>query len=137
MKANRQSGFSLVELMIVVAIVGVLAAIAIPSYFGIQKKGKRVEYKTNLEVLRLLEEKYRAENGAYVEGLNTADLMTLLPEFRPGDPAELMYDYTVVYDAGDTQTFIATASGNSHGPDQGKKFCVNQDNEHETDANCP
>ena len=50
---NRgNSGFSLIELMIVVAIIGILSMIAIPGYIGIQKKTKRSEFRTNLEILK-------------------------------------------------------------------------------------
>ena len=133
---NNQKGFSLIEMMIVVAILGIVAAIAIPTYMGIQKKGKRTEYKTNLEIIKLLEEKRHAEQGTYIDATTTADLMMELPNFQPGVPADLYYEYTVItYLVG--QEFTAVAKGKANGPDFGKKYCIDQDNEKGEDAACP
>lgn len=122
---RHRKGFSLIELMIVVTIIGILSAIAIPTYMGVQKRARRSEFKTNLEILRLLEEKAFAERGAYVAGGDTIALMAALPEFRPGDPAKLSYDYSVVV-AG--PTFTAQATGKEGTPDDGLVFSIDQDN---------
>jgi type IV pilus assembly protein PilA len=135
MRRNKK-GFSLIELMIVVAILGIVAAIAIPTYMGIQKKGKRVEYQSNLEIIKLLEEKRRAEQGTYVDAVDTASLKLVLPDFRPGDPTKLLYEYSVVT-AMAGQQFTAVATGKPNGPDAGKKFCIDQDNQKGEDAACP
>jgi prepilin-type N-terminal cleavage/methylation domain-containing protein len=126
---RKQAGFSLIELMVVLAIIGILAAIAIPSYLGIQKKGRRTEFKANLEILRLLEEKHYAEHGQYVDGADTTELMIELPEFRPGDPADLSYAYSVRLDDPDGQTFTAIATGKAGLSDAGVAFSVNEDND--------
>jgi prepilin-type N-terminal cleavage/methylation domain-containing protein len=60
---NRVSGFTLVEVLITLAILGILAAIAYPIYTGYITNAKRSEARTNLAVLRLLIEQYNAENG--------------------------------------------------------------------------
>ncbi len=63
---NRRGGFTLIELMIVVAIIGILAAIAIPNFLKFQLKAKTSEGKTNIAAIRTAEESVYAEFGSYV-----------------------------------------------------------------------
>jgi len=63
-KSNK--GFTLIELMIVVAIIGILAAIAIPNFLRFQLKSKSSEGKVNIAAIRTAEESYLAEFGSYV-----------------------------------------------------------------------
>jgi type IV pilus assembly protein PilA len=63
---TRRGGFTLIELMIVVAIIGILAAIAIPNFLRFQLKAKSSEGKTNLAAIRTAEESYFAEYGIYI-----------------------------------------------------------------------
>jgi type IV pilus assembly protein PilA len=63
-KSNK--GFTLIELMIVVAIIGILAAIAIPNFLRFQLKSKSSEGKVNIAAIRTAEESYLAEFGVYV-----------------------------------------------------------------------
>lgn len=68
-KSNK--GFTLIELMIVVAIIGILAAIAIPNFLRFQLKSKSSEGKVNIAAIRTAEEAYLAEFGRYVPaGIN-------------------------------------------------------------------
>ncbi len=62
---RNRSGFTLVELMIVVAIIGILAAIAIPSYLKFQAKTKRSEVKANLSAIYSAELSYYSENDTF------------------------------------------------------------------------
>ena len=62
----RKGGFTLIELMIVVAIIGILAAIAIPNFLRFQLKAKSSEGKTNLAAIRTAEQSYYSEFGFYV-----------------------------------------------------------------------
>jgi type IV pilus assembly protein PilA len=63
---KSKKGFTLIELMIVVAIIGILAAIAIPNFLRFQLKSKTSEAKVNLAAIRTAEESYLAEFGSYV-----------------------------------------------------------------------
>ena len=63
-------GFTLIELMVVVAIIGILSAIAIPNFMSFVCKTRQIEAKKNLSILRSCEEAYRAVHDTYGSDLN-------------------------------------------------------------------
>ena len=63
---NRK-GFTLVELMIVVAIIGILAAIAIPNFVDMQYRAKRAEVPSNVDGIKTAELAYEASFDAFVD----------------------------------------------------------------------
>ena len=63
--AKNSKGFTLIELMIVVAIIGILAAIAIPNFLRYQLKSKTAEAKTNIGAIKTSQEAFRAERDYY------------------------------------------------------------------------
>ena len=67
---KKSKGFTLIELMIVVAIIGILAAIAIPNFLRFQAKSKQSEAKTNLGAIGTTAEAYRAEYDTYAATSN-------------------------------------------------------------------
>lgn len=66
MKTKFQIGFTLIELMIVVAVVGILAAIAYPSYTESVLKGKRAQGRTALAELLQQQERYATQRNCYM-----------------------------------------------------------------------
>jgi len=65
----NDSGFTLIELMVVVAIIGVLTAIAIPQYQKYQARARQVEAKTILGSIYTAEQSFSTENGTYTQCL--------------------------------------------------------------------
>ena len=74
MRNKNSKGFTLIELMIVVAIIGILAAIAIPNFLRFQLKSKSSEGKVNVAAIRTAEESYFAEYGLYVDAVDSPTL---------------------------------------------------------------
>ncbi len=65
---KSQNGFTLVELMIVVVIVGILAAVAVPAYGNYSIRGKIPDATSNLAAKRVQMEQYFQDNHTYVGG---------------------------------------------------------------------
>ncbi len=63
---RRQHGFTLIELMIVVAIIGIMATVAVPSFVRYQNRARRAESFANLAALAKSEKSYFAEYGLFV-----------------------------------------------------------------------
>ena len=74
-RLKGQKGFTLIELMIVVAIIGILAAIAIPNFLQYQMKSRQSEAKTNLQAIKTSEVAFQAERGCYIGIQNEPQLM--------------------------------------------------------------
>lgn len=107
----NQNGFTMIELMIVVAIVGILASIAAPAYTNYVKKGKAAEATSTLADARVRMEQYFQDNRTYVGG--------------PCPAAGKSFTYACVLAA---STYTITATGVAAQGMTGFSYGVNQNN---------
>jgi len=78
MRLRQNSGFTLIELMIVVVIIGILAAIAIPNFIAMQNRAKEGSTKANMHTLQLAAEDYGVRNdGVYAADMTSSGSPTV------------------------------------------------------------
>jgi len=122
------AGFTLIEVIVVMAILGILAAIAIPQYRGYIERSRKSEAKTNLASLSVMIEEYNSLYGRYCpdctdanahtynykedsSGAITTDTITNWLDFNPKkatDGAAVRFDYKIVATANSSYTVTAT-----------------------------
>jgi len=107
---TQQRGFTLIELMITVAIVAILSTIAYPAYQGQVRKGSRAEGKAAVLKTAQALERYFTVNNAYTTSFTTLGM----PAFSGDDSAGSKYDLTIVAGAaGITTSFTVKATPRS------------------------
>jgi len=111
MPHRHNKGLTLLEVLVVVAIVGILAAIAIPSYNSYITRARRSEAKTVLEQVRAAQEMWRAERGSYAIDDGNGTAIAKLTNTM-GVPATIpFYNWTFTAQGGTAFTARATPTG--------------------------
>lgn len=149
-RINR--GFTMIELMIVVAIVGFLSMISIPSFLRFLSKAKRAEAYMNLGSLYVAQKTHWAEHGTYSTMLSGIDGVGWKPEGYAGGGAKEKFSYTYGFNQGqegqnfftgklgassaslgttkaDKENFIIAAAGDIDGDGVVDLITVNQHND--------
>lgn len=108
---HNRKGFTLIELMIVVVIIGILAALAIPRFMKATAKAKQSEAKQLLKQIYTMEHTYRQANNSYGDNGKTSapGALFTFTEIGVEIQSSAIYTYSIV--AG-VNNFTATAEGN-------------------------
>jgi type IV pilus assembly protein PilE len=96
MNYNRYNkGLTLIELLFVILIVGILAAVAVPIYTNYMQRARRSDAKVALEQVRAAQEMWRAERGTYVidGGGNTAETRLQTTMGAPATTINIYYTW--------------------------------------------
>lgn len=151
MVANKK-GFTLIELMIVVAIIAFLSVIAVPNFFKFLAKAKRTEAYMNLHAIHTAQKVYWSEHGEYTTQLSGSSGAGWQPEGYSGGGASEKFYYTYGFSQGgegssfftgklgatgaqlnmthaDKTSFVAAAVGDIDGDGQPDVLTINEKGE--------
>lgn len=146
---RKQSGFTIVELLIVIVVIGILAALVVTTFSGVQKKARDSERQTDINAIHGQVEAYYAQNGKYPTLANLNDPTFVSGTLKGLDPAALkdpkgsvstlsatvadnVYAYVVLpancdnaQGGTDCATYTLTASNEGTNPDEYVKTSLN------------
>ena len=118
-KCNQ--GLTLIELVIVVAVLGLLATIGYPLYRDQTTKARRADAKVVLQSVALAQERFFTANGSYAANLSSLPLNSVELDTATGVTGRGYYTVTI---AGGGQTFALTAVPVGTGPQANDSVCA-------------
>jgi type IV pilus assembly protein PilA len=123
-RSQSESGFTLVELLVVMLILGLLAAIAIPSFFNQRDKARDSDAKSSVRTAQTAIETYATDHGGSYNGAAPGDLTTIEPTLNdaPG---------TITVTSDDTTYTVTVASAN-----EPNTFSISRDENAQTTYTC-
>lgn len=119
---RKSSGFTIVELLIVIVVIGILAALVVVTYNGIQQKARDTERKTDINAIHGQTEAYQAQNGKYPTMANINDATFRSNNMKGLDPAALQDP------KGSSQALCASSTASCYGYVATPSGCDNASN---------
>ncbi len=106
---KQQRGFTIVELLIVIVVIGILATLVIVTFTGIQQKARNTKRQTDINAIQSHLEAYKAQNGYYPTMAHVNDSTWRGTNMKGLDPAALQDP------KGSSQALAATTSATAYG----------------------
>jgi type IV pilus assembly protein PilE len=107
MMQSTQRGLTLIELMVVVAVLAILASVAYPLYTNQAQKSRRADAKAALQTIALAQERFFTVNNEYAGNLSS---LQISPEMQGGASDEGYYTITLTLAGADNEQFTVTAA---------------------------
>jgi len=109
---RKQQGFTIVELLIVIIVIGILAALVLVTFTGVQQKARNTERVTDVKAIASHLEVYNAQNGKYptLDDINNVTSATWVADNLKGLDKEALRD-----PKGTLYTLIASSSTSEYG----------------------
>lgn len=118
---TKQRGLTLVELMVVVAVMAIVATVGYPLYTNQVEKARRADAKIALETIAQAQERYYTINGEYAATLSSLQIST---DLQSGTSEEGYYNITVARAGADNEQFTVTADADSGGRQANDTECA-------------